>query len=272
MTMITPDTTAVAATLGAHALPLFALLLALLLLGVATGWWAVDTHVLPRARADLAPNTLVLLAAGTGFCMVLTLAWVFAEIAEKLGPDGRMALADDAFSKALGAQVSVTTLHAFAWLTHLGDVIVLTLLGVAVALWLVLTRRLTLALGWVLALGGNALLNPLLKRIFERMRPEHDHAFASASGFSFPSGHTSSATVAYGMLAYLLLRSVPRAWQLPALLGAAALAFTVGCSRVFLQVHYVSDVLAGFASGGAWLLVCILSVELGRSRRDFVAA
>lgn len=68
------------------------------------------------------------------------------------------------------------------------------------------------------------------------------------------------------MLAYVLLRSVPRAWQLPALLGAVTLAFAVACSRVFLQVHYVSDVLAGFASGGAWLMVCILSVELGRSR------
>lgn len=264
--MITPDATALAATLGAHALPLFGLLLALLLLGVAAGWWVVHTHVLPRARARLAPNALTLLGAGFGFCILLALARVFAEIAEHLGPNGRMARADAAFSAALAGQVSDTTLRVFAGLTRLGDVIVLALLGVAVALWLVLTRRLTLALGWVLALAGNALLNPLLKRIFERVRPDHDHAFASASGFSFPSGHTSGAAVAYGMLAYVLLRSVPRAWQLPALLGAVTLAFAVACSRVFLQVHYVSDVLAGFASGGAWLMVCILSVELGRSR------
>ena len=264
--MALPDPTALAATLGAQALPLFALLLALLLLGVAAGWWGVHRHVLPRARAGLAPNALVLLGAGLGFCIVLTLAWGFAEIAEQLGPDGRMARADTAFSTALGAQVSDTTLRAFAVLTHLGDVIVLTLLGMAVGLWLLLTRRYTLALGWVLALAGNALLNPLLKHIFERVRPEHDHGFVSASGFSFPSGHTSGATVAYGMLAYVLVRSLPRAWQLPALLATAALAFTVGCSRIFLQVHYVSDVLAGFASGGAWLWVCILSAELGRSR------
>jgi len=66
------------------------------------------------------------------------------------------------------------------------------------------------------------------------------------------------------MLAYLALRLAPPRWHLPAMLGAAALAGTVGSSRVFLQVHYASDVLAGFASGTAWLLVAIIGVELGR--------
>ena len=114
----------------------------------------------------------------------------------------------------------------------------------------------------MLALAGNALLNPLLKRIFERLRPLHEPGAANELGWSFPSGHTSGATVAYGMLAYVVLRTLPPAWHLPGVLGATALVFTVGSSRVFLQLHFASDVLAGFASGTAWLVVCILSVTL----------
>ena len=260
-------TSALPTALGAHALPLFVGLLAVLLLAVAAGWWALGTHVLPKARAGLPRTAFVLLNAGLGFAVVLAAAAAFAEIAEQLVPGGEMALADAALSDALRRHVGSATLAVFSWLTHFGDPWVLTLLGAVVAVGLWASRHHALALGWVLALGGNALLNPLLKRVFERVRPIHEHGFASASGFSFPSGHSSGATVAYGMLAYVMLRTLPAAWHLPALLGAAALAFTVGCSRVFLQVHYASDVIAGFASGGAWLMVCILSVELSRARR-----
>ena len=171
-----------------------------------------------------------------------------------------MSLADEALSVSIREHVGVGTLQVFAMLTHLGDPLVLTLLGVTVALGLWWRGQRTLALGWVLALGGNALLNPMLKRVFERVRPVHDHGLVAELSWSFPSGHTSGATVAYGMLAYVVLRTLPTAWHLPAVLGATALAFTVGGSRVFLQVHFASDVLAGFASGTAWLMVCILSV------------
>jgi membrane-associated phospholipid phosphatase len=117
-------------------------------------------------------------------------------------------------------------------------------------------------------MAGNGVLNPLLKRIVARARPLHEHGLAHAEGYSFPSGHTSGAVVAYGMLAYLLLRLAPPRWHLPVLLATVALVFTVGCSRVVLQVHWASDVLAGFASGTAWLLVCVVGSEwLRRQRR-----
>ncbi|RZJ16359.1 MAG: phosphatase PAP2 family protein, partial [Haliea sp.] len=76
--------------------------------------------------------------------------------------------------------------------------------------------------------------------------------------------------VVYGMLAYLLVRLQPPHWpagvRLAAVLAATALAFVIGSSRVFLQVHYASDVVAGFASGLAWLAVCIGALELARYR------
>ncbi len=251
---------------GANPLSLFLALLAALLVIVALTWWALRAHFLPRAQRWLPQTGFVLLNGLVGFAIVVSAAALFAEIAEQLGPDGAMALADEALSASIRTHVSATALQAFAAITHFGDTRTLTLLGVSMALLLWLRRRRALALGWVLAVGGNALLNPTLKRVFERVRPAHEPGIVSELGWSFPSGHTSGATVAYGMLAYLAVRTLPAAWHLPAVLGATALVFTVGCSRVFLQVHFASDVAAGFASGAAWLTVCIVSVELSRLR------
>jgi len=137
-------------------------------------------------------------------------------------------------------------------------------LGAAVGAALLLRRHVDLMLGWAVALGGNGVLNPALKQLFARMRPLHAAEGASAPGFSFPSGHSSGTVVAFGMLAYLGLRLLPPRWRLPVLLGAVLLAFSVGVSRIILRVHYASDVAAGFASGMAWLAVCVTGIEFGR--------
>ena len=253
-----------AGQVGANALPIFLALLAALLVLMTGGWWALRAHVPERAHSRLPQAAFVLLNGLVGFAIVISAAALFAEIAEALGPDGAMSLADEALAASLRTHVSATTLQAFAAFTHFGDVLTLTLLSVAMALLLWLLRRRALALGWVLALGGNALLNPMLKRVFERVRPVHEHGIVSELGWSFPSGHSSSSTVAYGMLAYLAVRTLPAAWHLPAVLGATALVFTVPCIRIFLQVHFASDVAAGFVYGAAWLAVCIVTMELSR--------
>jgi undecaprenyl-diphosphatase len=124
----------------------------------------------------------------------------------------------------------------------------------------------------VIALAGNGLLNQTLKQIFGRVRPLDPEGSVLAQGFSFPSGHSAGAVVAYGMLAYLALRLLPARWHLSALLTAVALIFTVGASRLFLRVHFASDVIAGFASGTAWLALCITSIELIRWRHQRTTA
>ncbi len=253
--------------IGRHALPLFLMLLGALLLAVGAFGWTWQRHVWPRAQAGLPQPALLLLGVTAGFAVLVGAAHVFAELAERLGDGGRMARFDEALSLSIRQHVGRGTLQVFHALTRLGDAWFLLLLAGVVALWLWRRGRGPLALAWLLALGGNALLIPLLKRIFERVRPVHDHGLVSELGFSFPSGHTAGATVAYGMLAYLALRVLPARWHVPVVMAAAALAFTIGSSRVFLQVHFASDVLAGFAWGLAWLAVCVLSVELSRRHR-----
>jgi undecaprenyl-diphosphatase len=125
-------------------------------------------------------------------------------------------------------------------------------------------RQRGLALVWVLAIAGNGLLNLSLKRLIGRVRPLDPEGGVLVQGLSFPSGHSSGAVVAYGMLAYLALRWLPKAWRWPVLVAALVLVVTVGISRVVLRVHFASDVAAGFASGSAWLALCITSDELVR--------
>jgi len=144
---------------------------------------------------------------------------------------------------------------------------VLAVLGVVVAGWLWRKRAHLLAIGWLLALGGNAVLNPVLKGVFERVRPLHDHGLAQATGFSFPSGHSSGAMVAGGMLLYVALRTLPARWHAPAAMAMVALVLGVACSRVFLRVHFASDVAAGLLSGLAWAGVCVAGLEFARHRQ-----
>lgn len=204
----------------------------------------------------------VLVAAMAASACTLALAGAaLAELAESGRATGTWGTLDDALAAGLQAQASAAVLQWFATLTHLGDTWVLTALalGVAAALWL--RRHRLLAAGWLVAMAGNGALTKLLKNLFERVRPEHTHSIVEASGYSFPSGHSSASMVAYAMLAYLATRLLPRSWHLPAVMLAGALIFTTGWSRMVLHVHYASDVLAGWLLGGTWMVCTVLIME-----------
>jgi undecaprenyl-diphosphatase len=202
----------------------------------------------------------------TGILVFVAGATVFAALASQLGEGHAMHCADGAIADALRTRVPQAVRDVFAALTHLADTATLTVLCVAVALVLCARRRFALASGWVVALAGNGLLNTTLKALFGRDRPLPADGAALVEGFSFPSGHSSGAVVAYGMLAYLGVRLLAPRWHLPAMAVAWALAALVGLSRLVLGVHYASDVIAGFASGSAWLALCVTGIELARWR------
>lgn len=257
-----------AAEAGAQAAPLFAVLLVLVLIACWAGWRLALRYAAPRETGQAPSAWMLISRLALGFAAIVIGASVFAEVAEELHAERTLGLADQAFSDAVRLSVTGPLLDVFYALTHLGNTSTLTLLCIAVAVLLTLRGRRWLALGWVLAVLGNAVLNTTLKQIFARVRPVHTDGLVLADGFSFPSGHSSGSVVCYGMLAYVAVRLLPPRWHLPVLLAAAGLAFSIGASRVFLRVHFPSDVLAGFASGTAWLAVCIVSIELTRWARQ----
>ncbi|MFA4886423.1 MAG: phosphatase PAP2 family protein, partial [Desulfotomaculaceae bacterium] len=112
------------------------------------------------------------------------------------------------------------------------------------------------------SLVGGWLLNTVLKHAFQRTRPDIQHLI-EVGGYSFPSGHAMISTAFYGMLGYLLWlslreRSKP-AW--PVIVLTLCLVSSIGASRVYLGVHFPSDVIAGFAAGGVWLIACIIGLH-----------
>ena len=265
--------------IGAHALPLYLTALLALLLGMTGLWWLARRYTVPTQTSRLPPGAYLLIRLALGFAVVVAGAVIFAEAAEVLGSSDsarRAGELDQVFSNAVRRGISPTTFWFFSNVTHLADTATVTVLCIAGALALLWLRRRWLALLVVVAIAGNALLNITLKAIFARARPLHDPTEALVRGFSFPSGHSSGAVVAYGMLAYVLIRCLSPVhaarFQLPLVLAATALAFTIGCSRIFIQAHFATDVLAGFASGSAWLAVCIGSAEWLRHDRRARAA
>ena len=219
----------------------------------------------PRQPAGHGLLRQLLPGLGLGFALIAAAACIFAMLANGMATDAGIGRFDRLLSAAMHEHASAGAYRFFAAVTHFGDTALLTVLCVGGATVLVLLRRPLLAMGLVAAIGGNSLLNPTLKAIFERARPAHDGL--AFDGWSFPSGHASGAVVAYGMLAYILLRTLPARWHLPVILLAAAIAFSTGFSRLYLQAHYLSDVVAGFASGAAWLTVCIGCIEFVRVRQ-----
>ena len=113
-------------------------------------------------------------------------------------------------------------------------------------------------------------LNIFLKNWFTRPRPVENIHLVDAASYSYPSGHAMSAMAFYGFLIYLTFRFIRPYWlKVPLILLFAALILCIGASRVYLGVHYPSDVVGGFAAGATWLILCIAILSVSRYRGLF---
>lgn len=147
-------------------------------------------------------------------------------------------------------------------ITALGSVTVLTLLVLFVSGLFAALRRRREAVVLLLASTGGVALSQGLKLLFGRDRPPPDLHLVEAINASFPSGHAMLSAVVYLTLGALTARFArTRRVKVFALVGAAAVALLVGMSRVYLGVHWPSDVLAGWSLGGAWALAWWLGVQ-----------
>lgn len=121
-----------------------------------------------------------------------------------------------------------------------------------------------------IALVGATVMNSYLKLLVRRARPFWETPLAAESTFSFPSGHSLGAVVGYGMIAYgiFLLSRRPAVWM-PAAVGCFLVALAIGYARMYLGVHFFSDVVGGFALGGVWLALCVTGLAVAH-RRGFL--
>ncbi|MBH9964668.1 phosphatase PAP2 family protein [[Bacillus] enclensis] len=142
-------------------------------------------------------------------------------------------------------------------ITFLGGVKWLSICTVGIVIVLLFMKKYPLALFVALTVGLGAAFNWLLKWIFKRDRPDIE-ALIEQGGYSFPSGHSMGSFIFYGAAAFMLFRALDkRLYKWICVVFLSLLIISIGLSRVYLGVHYPSDIIAGFTAGGAWLTLCM---------------
>ncbi|KUM23611.1 phosphoesterase [Mesorhizobium loti] len=156
-------------------------------------------------------------------------------------------------------------------ITALGSTSVLVLITTATIIYLLLIRRPATALFVFAAVAGGQVLSSLLKFEVDRPRPDLVSHLVNETSLSFPSGHAMLSAVTYLTLSSLAARFLPdRRTKIFVLALAVLVTMLVGTSRVYLGVHWPSDVLAGWCAGFAWAMLCWLAARL-LPRRKVVA-
>lgn len=210
-----------------------------------------------RVRNWLEPRVLGAILATA--CAMLVFVKVAAEVAE-----GDTRAVDAAILMALRSPANPADPLGPRWLqelardiTGLGGPGVLALLVMATVVFLLLARKRRTALFVAMATGSGALVSSLLKELFNRPRPDLVPHGAYVYATSFPSGHAMLSAVVYLTLGTLVARLVAGRWLKLYVMGVAAmLSGLIGVSRVYLGVHWPSDVVAGWAGGAMWALAC----------------
>jgi membrane-associated phospholipid phosphatase len=157
----------------------------------------------------------------------------------------------------------------FTVMTDLGSPPGVAAISGVAAIALLITGRYRWVIYLAVTACGGGLLNLELKRYFARARPDIAEMLRLAHGYSFPSGHAMGSTVVFGALAYLATRVIP-SWggRAAAIALAIVLTLAVSLSRVYLGVHWMSDIVAGMTAGGMWVTTTTVAYEVVRRIRS----
>lgn len=221
-------------------------------------------------RRHVEASSLILLT------LIIAAVWAAAELADEV-VEGDTASLDRDILLLLRTPGDLSDPIGPWWLeemgrdfTALGGVAVLTLTTVAVSLFFLLRHRWTTTLYIALTVGGGIVLSGIAKEFFDRPRPDLVPHGSLVHTASFPSGHSMMAAVAYLSLGVLIARFQPRLVLKVYILTLAVLVtLLVGISRVYMGVHWPTDVAAGWLIGGAWAILCLM-VARGLARRGHI--
>ncbi len=142
------------------------------------------------------------------------------------------------------------------FVTALGDPGIVITVFISTIAWLGMKRRYIDVIRFTIACTGGLLINQVMKLFFAKPRPELWARLISEHSFSFPSGHAVGSMVVYGFIAYILARELP-IYQKSIYVVASILIIAIGFSRLYLGVHYPTDIIAGYGVGILWLITCL---------------
>ena len=228
------------------------------LLGSRAGIWAA------RHAGPFGPYAPMILLLALGGAAAIGAGYLFVELAEEARLTTSLVYRVDQAAQAWFGHVrqpAVTVL--LGAVTDIGGTAGLVTLVSVVAALLLARRERASAIFLLVTAGAGALLNLGLKLIFARARPDLASALAEARWYSFPSGHAMGSFITFGALAYLLLRQ-PWPWvaRSAGLAVAMTMVILVGLSRVYLGVHWASDIAGGWSAGTVWLISAVAAFEM----------
>lgn len=223
--------------------------------GVASRTWDVLVRIATPLRAS-AVRLLV------GMAVVVALGWAFGETAEAVIHADDVVALDSPITRWLVSRRTPWLTQVMQDVTQMGSAWFLILLLVVVTIVLAVGRH-----SWsvvvlpMVSAAGTAILVTTIKLLIARPRPTLGAVVATADGFAFPSGHSAQAVATYGVLAWLIAHLATRrgvgvgAW----LIGVVIIGL-IGFSRLYLGVHWLSDVIGGYIIGAAWAVVAITAM------------
>jgi len=174
------------------------------------------------------------------------------------------------WDRSVQANLRVISLPAlnsiFNFITFFGSEIFIMFISLILMIFLVQKKRKRAATVALISLAGSAILVSFFKSFFARQRPGEcpDHFFGGGSScFSFPSGHSTLAFYFYGLISYLIIRfgllPAKKMWLIT--FGTTVLVILIAFSRLYLGLHFLSDVIGGFLLGGVWLTAAIFLID-----------
>lgn len=234
---------------------------------------SVSRH--PRLRAFLAarlnPETATGLALTLAMIVAIAGGVVFAVLAYLIRSNDHLLGIDNGVAKWGNRHSTATSRHVLNDVTQLGGIYVVVGLCVLLAVAETLRQRSVWVVLFIVAvMGGEEILTLSVKQLADRVRPTFNPA-AATLGPSFPSGHSATAAAFYATAALLIGRWRPRSIRAVITGLAAGIAVGVAATRVLLDVHWLTDVVAGLSLGWAWFAVCAIAFG-GRILRFGAAA
>ena len=206
----------------------------------------------------------ILLVIALGGIAAIGAGYLFVELAEQVRlTTSAVYRVDQAVHTWFWHERRPATTILLSTATSIGGSVGLGAIVAVVAMMLLVRQERASAIFLVVTAGGGAVLNSVLKMIFARARPDPASALAVAQWYSFPSGHAMGSFITFGALAYLALR---QPWPWVAKSAGLAVALTtvvlVSLSRVYLGVHWASDIAGGWSAGTVWLTSAVVAFEM----------
>jgi membrane protein DedA with SNARE-associated domain/membrane-associated phospholipid phosphatase len=213
-------------------------------------------------QARLSPTSYLGLQLTLGAIALMGASWLFGGIAEDVVSGDPLTVIDQQVAQWFHAHATAPMTQVMLALTNSLGPLPVMLAAVLIAVWLAWKRDWYWLLCVSFTVPFGMLLNVFMKYAFHRARPSFDDPLLVLTSYSFPSGHVAGATLLYGVIAAMVIaKTAAWRWRVMTVLLAIMMVALVALTRVYLGVHYLSDVLGAFAEGIAWLTLCLTGLH-----------